>query len=182
MTSFLFGVVVLAGAIALAGFLLPSQVHVERQTTINASPEQVFSQINDFHAWNAWSPWATMDPEATLTIQGSGMGQTMVWDSQNPNVGKGRQEITQLEAPHVMKTHLDFGDMGRSDVTFTLKPIEDETSDDKTQITWSLDSDMREGVPMIKKPMNNFMGFFMDSMLGKTYEEGLANLKSVVER
>lgn len=176
MTSFVVGILGLGAIALIAGFLLPSQVHVERQTLINASPEKVFDRISDFNAWSAWSPWANIDPNATLEIQGSGVGQTMKWSSKNPNVGKGSQEITQLNAPHQLKTHLDFGEMGKSDVSFTLEPVED-----KTKVTWSFDSDMREGVPLIKKPINTFFGFFMDSMLGKTYEEGLSNLKTVVE-
>jgi len=138
--------------------------------------DQVFAQVNDFNAWEAWSPWAKLDPDATVNIEGAGVGQTMTWKSENPEVGNGSQTITTLEAPQKMVTHLDFGDMGVSDASFTLEP-----TDGQTKVTWSLDADMREGVPLLKQPMNTFLGFFMDSMLGTTYEEGLANLKSVVE-
>jgi uncharacterized protein YndB with AHSA1/START domain len=176
MASFLlFVLVLLVGAIALS-FFLPSQVHVERKTLINASPEQVFAQVSDFNAWQAWSPWAKIDPNAKMNIQGSGLGQTMTWQSENPKVGNGSQKITQLDSPRKLITHLDFEDMGSSDASFVLEP-----TDGKTLVTWSLDTDMREGVPLVKKPMNTYFGFFMDSMLGKTYEEGLANLKAVVE-
>jgi hypothetical protein len=40
---------------------------------------------------------------------------------------------------------------------------------------------MREGKPLMKQPINTYIGLFMDSMLGKNYEAGLANLKAVVE-
>lgn len=176
MTSFIVGILVLGIIALIAGFLLPSQVHVERQTLINASPEQVFARISDFNAWSDWSPWAKMDPDAELEIQGSGVGQTMKWSSENRNVGKGSQQITQLNAPHQLKANLDFEEMGKSDVSFTLEPIED-----KTKVTWSYDSDMRAGVPLVKQPIYTFFGFFIDSMLGKTYEKGLSNLKTVVE-
>jgi uncharacterized protein YndB with AHSA1/START domain len=173
MASFLlFVLVLLVGAIALS-FFLPSQVHVERKTLINASPEQVFAQVSDFNAWQAWSPWAK---NAKMNIQGSGLGQTMTWRSEHPKVGNGSQKITQFDSPRKLITHLDFEDMGSSDASFVLEP-----TDGKTLVTWSLDTDMREGVPLVKKPMNTYFGFFMDSMLGKTYEEGLANLKAVVE-
>ena len=160
----------------LAGFFLPSKVHVERQTLVDAPPQKVFSQVSDFNAWRAWSPWANIDPDATFKIEGAGVGQTMTWASDNPEVGTGSQKITTLEAPRKVVTHLDFGDMGVSDASFTLEPTEGITL-----VTWSLDSDMREGVPLVKKPMNTYFGFFMDSMLGNTYEQGLANLKAVVE-
>jgi len=162
-------------AIAL-GFLLPSQVHVERKILINASPEQVFAQVSDFNAWNAWSPWAKLDPNATMNIVGSGLGQTMTWQSKDPKVGSGSQKITQIDSPRKLTTQIDFGEMGISDASFVLEPI-----DGKTLVTWSLDTDMREGKPLMKQPINTYIGLFMDSMLGKNYEAGLANLKAVVE-
>ncbi|MEY2465687.1 MAG: hypothetical protein QOD03_208, partial [Verrucomicrobiota bacterium] len=36
----------------------PSDFRVTRSATIPASPEAVFAQVNDLHAWEAWSPWA----------------------------------------------------------------------------------------------------------------------------
>ena len=174
--AFLKGLLVVGAIALLAGFFLPSRVRVERQTLIEAPPEAVFAQVSDFHAWNAWSPWANIDPDATVTIEGTGVGQTMTWASDNPKVGNGRQEIVTLDSPRQLVTHLDFGDMGTSDASFILEP-----ADGKTSVTWRFDSDMREGVPLLKQPMQTFFGFFIDSMLGETYEEGLANLKAVVE-
>ena len=31
---------------------------ITRSTTIAAPPAVVFAQVNDFHKWDAWSPWA----------------------------------------------------------------------------------------------------------------------------
>lgn len=165
----------LVAAIAL-GFVLPSQVHVERTMAIAAPPETVFAWVSDFHRWEAWSPWATKDPDATMQINGSGVGQTMVWHSDQPEVGSGSQEIVELRDSQMMKTHLEFGDRGRADATFTLQP-----RDGKTLVTWSLDSDMRDGVPTWQQPLNTYMGFLMDSLLGHEYETGLQQLKAIAE-
>ena len=40
---------------------------------------------------------------------------------------------------------------------------------------------MREGVPVYMQPISTYMGFFMDAMVGKDYEKGLANLKRAAE-
>lgn len=159
------------------GFALPSDVHVERAITIDAPSEQVFAQISDLKAWDAWSPWAKIDPNAQMTVTGAGVGQTMVWSSENPQVGNGSQEVTALEAPNLLKTHLAFDDQGVADATFNL------TSDDEgaTQVTWSLDSSMGEDMPVYMQPVNAYMSLFMNVMLGKDYETGLQNLKEVVE-
>jgi uncharacterized protein YndB with AHSA1/START domain len=169
----LFALVVLVIA---GGYLLPSTVHVERDILIDAPPEQVYSLISDFSAWEGWSPWAKLDPNAAMTISGSGLGQTMSWASENPQVGQGTQTIVALDAPNALTTHLEFGNMGSADATFTLLP-----EDDQTRVVWSLDSDMREGVPLREQPINTYFGFLMNSMVGSDYEVGLQNLKALAE-
>jgi len=173
------GVIILFALVAvmlLGGFILPSQVHVERQALIEASPEAVFAEISDFNQWEKWSPWANIDPDADFAVEGEGVGQKMTWASENPEVGSGTQQVTALDSPRLLKTHLDFGDMGVSDATFALEP-----TDGKTLVTWSLDADVRESVPLLNQPMSTYFGFFMDSMVGEQYEKGLANLKETLE-
>ena len=172
----LLGLFAIVAMVVLGGYILPSQVHVERQAVINASPDRIFAEVSNFNNWNHWSPWAEMDPNGTVTITGKGEAQVMSWSSDNPEVGSGTQTITQLDRPQLMATHLDFGDMGESEATFTLKP-----TGDGTLVTWSLDTDMRKGIPVLDQPLSTYFGFFMDSMVGEQYEAGLANLKAVVE-
>jgi hypothetical protein len=173
IAAVLLGVLVLVGG---AGFVLPSQVHVERDTVISATPAEIFPLVSNFTAWDAWSPWADRDPEATMVVKGSGVGQTMTWSSKNPAVGTGSQQITELQAPNYVKTHLDFGQQGMADAAFTLVP-----EDGKTRVVWSLDTDMRAGVPLLQQPISTYFGFFMDGMIGKDYEIGLQRIKQQVE-
>jgi len=46
--------------------------------------------VNDFHRWNAWSPWARLDPDAINTFAGSesGTGAEFRWKG-NGQVGEG---------------------------------------------------------------------------------------------
>lgn len=161
----------------LGGFILPSQVHVERNIVINASPEKIFPVVSDLTAWQAWSPWAKLDPSMELAVSGSNIGQTMRWHSEDPRVGDGTQEITAIDSPRYIQTHLDFGDRGVSDATFQLSP-----QSDVTLVSWSLDADMKDNVPVLKQPISTYFGFAMDSMVGKDYEAGLANLKALIEK
>lgn len=171
---------IFAGVLAIlmgVGFALPSQAHVERDILINASPEQVFAYISDFKAWDTWSPWAKMDPNAAFVMTGSGVGQRMEWDSENADVGRGSQEVITLETPSLMKTHLEFEGQGIADATFELKE-----EDGETLVTWSLDSNMSEKTPLLLKPITNYFAVMMDSMVGPQYETGLNSLKDVVEK
>jgi uncharacterized protein YndB with AHSA1/START domain len=168
------------GAIALLfglGFLLPAHAHVERSIVIQAPPEQIFPQVSDLSAWEAWSPWATLDPDAQMTLEGEGVGQRMIWSSENPQVGEGSQVVTALEAPRYLQTHLEFAGQGIAEAAFELKPM----GEGQTQVTWSLDSEMREGVPLAMQPVSSYMGLLMDSMVGHDYETGLQNLKTLIE-
>src|SRR5687767_10913564 len=68
----------------------PNEFRVERKATMNAQPDEVFAQVNDFHKWDAWSPWAKLDPAAKYTYEGpaEGEGAIIKW-SGNDQVGEG---------------------------------------------------------------------------------------------
>ncbi|MGZ8847547.1 MAG: polyketide cyclase, partial [Pyrinomonadaceae bacterium] len=60
-------IIVLIAVFLVMVMLQPSQYQIERSATINAPAPVVFAQVNDFHKWNAWSPWANLDPNMKLT-------------------------------------------------------------------------------------------------------------------
>ncbi len=163
--------------VILLGFVLPDRAAIERETVINAPQEDVYALISDFEAWNAWSPWAKMDPDAEMSVSGEGVGHRMSWVSEDPNVGVGSQVITAMDPPNSLSTHLEFEGMGEADATFTLSPA----GDGATKVVWSFETNMRDGMPLHMQPVATYMGFFMDGMLGPQYEEGLTNLKAVAE-
>jgi len=120
----LLGLVVLAVVLVLIGFFLPASAHVERTTTIEASPATVFALVNGYRSFNKWSPWAERDPETEYLFEGpdSGVGAKMSWTSENPQVGTGFQEITLSEPPARVETHLDFGSQGTAEAFFAIEP------------------------------------------------------------
>ena len=72
---------------------------VERSTKIGAPREVVFAHINDFHAWNAWSPWAKLDPGMQTQFDGpsAGVGAGYRWAG-NKKVGEGSMRVTEAVA------------------------------------------------------------------------------------
>jgi hypothetical protein len=53
----------LALAVVVLGLLVvaarqPAEFRITRTATIAGPPPGVFAQVNDFHNWEAWSPWA----------------------------------------------------------------------------------------------------------------------------
>jgi uncharacterized protein YndB with AHSA1/START domain len=168
----LIGLVALVAVVVLVGFLLPSSVHVERSTTIQAPPDAVFPYVADYRKFNDWSPWAKLDPKTEYTITGEPgtVGAKMAWKSNDPNVGSGSQTLKKVEPPSRIETELDFGEHGVAQAFFAL-----EAAGGGTKITWGFDSDMG------MNPIGRWFGLMMDGMIGGDYEKGLANLKSVVE-
>lgn len=172
----LLGLFALFAVVVALGFLLPDKVRVERSALIAAPRETVFALVGDFNRWNEWSPWADIDPDTKYSISGSGVGQRMEWSSKNEKVGSGSQVIAEYDPPQRVKTELDFGEMSGGVATMTL-----DEADGGTRVVWTMETRMREGVPLIWRPMATYMGFFMEGMVGKDYEKGLARLKVAAE-
>ena len=168
----LIAIVLLALLLVIVGFLLPAKIHVERSAVIDAPPAVVFGLIDDFHNFNKWSPWAEMDPATKYTFEGAdhGVGHRMHWESDNPKVGSGSQEIIETVPESLVRTHLDFGPNGVATATFHLEP-----AGSGTQVTWALDTDLGNN------PAFRYFGLFFDRMVGPDYEKGLSNLKRVAE-
>jgi uncharacterized protein YndB with AHSA1/START domain len=166
-------VVVAIGGILLYAATKPDSFRVQRTVLINAPSDKVFPLINDMKAWTAWSPYEKKDPDMKRTFSGaaSGKGAVYEWDG-DKNVGKGRMEIMDVSEPSKVKIKLDFLKPFEAHNTaeFTLEP-----KGESTTVTWA----MYGPCPFIGKVMSVFLD--MDRMVGKDFEAGLANLKTVTE-
>jgi uncharacterized protein YndB with AHSA1/START domain len=169
--------VVLALAIAAVLILAarkPDTFRVQRATTVKAPPDKIFPLINDFHQWGAWSPYETRDPVMKRSYSGAerGKGAVYGWEG-NKNVGSGRMEILDTQAPSKIVIKLDFFAPfeGHNTAEFTMLP-----QGDGTNVTWS----MHGPSPFIGRIMHVFIN--MDRMVGKDFEAGLANLKRLTEK
>ena len=165
-------VVVLVLLFVAGGFLLPREVSVARSVDISAPPGEVFGHVNSLRATQEWSPWLERDPNVAVTYSGpeEGVGASMAWESKDPQVGVGTQEIVASETDQRVETALDFGPMGTATASFIL-----EDTGGGTRVTWDLVADMGND------PMGRWMGLMMDRWVGADYEQGLSNLKALVE-
>jgi len=151
----------------------PSDFRVARTATMSVPAPAVFAQVNDFHNWEAWSPWAKLDPKAKTSFEGpsAGTGAIFRWAGNN-EVGEGSMTITESRPSDLIRIKLEFLKpmAGTSTAEFSFKP-----EGDKTAVTWSMTGKNN----FIAKAMCLFMN--MDKMVGGKFEEGLASMKSVVE-
>ena len=170
--------ILLALAVVVIAFVIlvavqPADFRIARSITIAAPPAAVFAQVNDFHAWPEFSPWAKLDPGMKTSYAGppAGTGAGYSWAG-NPKVGEGRMTITESRPNDLIRIKLEFLKPFKATNTaeFTFR-----AEGSQTAVTWSMSG------------VNSFMfkavGLFMnmDNMIGGDFEKGLANLKSVTE-
>jgi len=167
-------VVVLISAVLAYAATKPDTFRVQRSAHIKATPELIFPHIDTLTNWAAWSPWEKLDPAMKKAPSGpvSGKGAVYEWDG-NTDVGTGRMEITESTPPSRIMIKLDF-----------LKPFEAhnqaefalERVGDATHVTWAMFGPQ----PYLMKVMGLFIN--CEKMVGKDFEAGLANLKTIVEK
>jgi len=151
----------------------PAEFRVERSATIAAPPEEVFAQVNDFHAWKEWSPWAKLDPQSKDTYEGpaSGTGSVFKWSGNN-EVGEGMMTITDSQPNELIRIKLEFTRpfAATNTTEFTFKP-----EGDQTRVNWAMFGENT----FVGKAMHLVMD--MDKMVGGSFDQGLTQMKSVVE-
>jgi uncharacterized protein YndB with AHSA1/START domain len=151
----------------------PNDFKVTRSAQIAAPPEKVFEQVNDFHNWDAWSPWAKLDPDAKNSFDGptEGKGASFAWSGNN-QIGEGHMTILDSRPNELVSIDLVF-DRPKQDpalTEFTLQP-----EGDQTNVTWTMSGKHT----FMSKAICMFMN--MDKMVGGSFEEGLAKMKEIVE-
>ena len=170
---FLIGLAAILLLLVLIVALRPSDFRITRSATFAVPPPILFEHVNDLHRWNDWSPWAKLDPNARYTYSGSetGPGARLAWIGNN-QVGEGRMTIVDSLPTERVRMKLEFIKpfAATNTAEFTFTP-----EGDQTRITWS----------MFGK--NNFMCKAMslvmncEKMVGGQFEQGFANLRSIVE-
>jgi uncharacterized protein YndB with AHSA1/START domain len=152
----------------------PSTFQIERQTSIAAPPDVVFAQVNDFHAWGAWSPWEKLDPTMKKTFRGpnAGAGSVYEWVG-NDKVGEGRMTIEKSDPSSHIAIKLEFLKpwTATNMTTFAFAP----EGAGSTKVTWAMSGENN----FMAKGFSLFMN--MDKLIGGDFERGLAALKVAAE-
>jgi uncharacterized protein YndB with AHSA1/START domain len=165
--------IAIAAVLALAA-TKPGMLRVQRSVNIKAPAETIFPLITDFQQWRNWSPYENKDPAMKRTYSGAerGKGAAYAWDG-DKNVGSGRMEILEASAPQKIVIKLDFFTPfeGHNTAEFTMLP-----QGDGTHVTWVMHGPARFMTKLIQVFMN------LDNMIGKDFEAGLANLKTITEK
>jgi hypothetical protein len=170
----LVGFLLLAVTFATVVWLQPDGYRITRSAVIAAPAAAVFPHVNDLRRWQDWSPWARLDPAATVTFAGpqAGVGASLRWDD-NDKVGAGTVTITESKPNERIATRTDFvkpfAGTGYSDFIFSQ-------TGGQTNVIWT----MTGAHNFVGKAIYLVRG--MEATLGSAFENGLARLKLVSER
>ena len=165
----------LAGIVVLLlviGLFLPKTYKVEKSISIKSKPETVYMLVSNFKLWKLWSPWTKeSDPTARFEFAGENGKTGTTWTWEGEKMGSGVLTVTEVKPSSSFTFEVAFQKgKYKSAEQFTIGQ-----TGDSCQVSWTDKGDFGFN------PVARFMGLFMDRMMGKYFEQGLAKLKTVAE-
>ena len=148
---------------------------VETQVVIDQPVQLVFDYIRFLGNQDSFSVWAGLDPNMQKSYRGvdGTVGFVSAWQSDNPDVGSGEQEIKAIAEAKRIDFELRFYQpfAAVSPAYMTTEAIAPQ----QTRVSWGFAGHM--SYPM------NLMLLFMDveSIIAADLQQGLDNLKLILE-
>ena len=156
-------------------FVMPTKVHVERSVVAQAPASVVYKHIAQLKNFNEWTVWGKKDSTNKYMYEGTDgtIGAVSNWKGDPKTTGEGSMKIVALEPDKSAKYHMVFIKPRASEADSYVN-LQDSSG--MTKVTWGFDMET-------PRPWNIFNLFFnLDKMLGKDFEDGLANLKATSEK
>ncbi len=168
-------IIIIAMIVAILGYaaVSPKDFKIEKSITINKPVAEVFSYLRLIKNSESWQPWTRMDPEMKKEFKGvdGTVGAISSW-SGNSQVGIGEEEIKAISENQRIDFELRF--VKPLQTTNTAFLSTEEISANETKVTWS----MSGNTPF---PFN-LICIMMHETVEKNFEQGLNNLKTILEK
>lgn len=157
---FIISLVVLVVVVTCISLLIPSHVRVSRATTIVAPKEAVMARLSDPSRWHEWYPMKDsmkiLMKDGKANGIGTGNGQGLV--------------ITKVTDTSVLASGMGSGK--KAETGWNVLP---GSAPNSVSVQWYTDFYLGW------YPWNKFSGLLLDRSHGPMMEEGLTNLKKLVE-
>lgn len=163
-------VIIFLVAIAIiVPYFLPDNVSVSEKTTINATPQLVFRQVNKLSNWKSWSPFES-DTTMVDSYAGPEQGVGAIRSWTGDKVGDGEMTILESDPYSYIRNKLAFGPDGGGGVgTWNFA-----NGEDGTEVTWNIRIlDMGY--------LERWFGLFANMTLKPMMKKGLNKLKETAE-
>ncbi|MGQ0827764.1 MAG: SRPBCC family protein [Bacteroidota bacterium] len=171
----LLGIVAIVALLLIIALFVKKEYAVEREVAINKPKQEVFDYVKFVKNQDNFSVWNQKDPSMKKEYTGTDgtVGFIYAWEG-NKDVGKGEQEIKGITEGERVDFELRFKlpFEANDDAYMTTEAM----GDSQTKVKWGFSGKM-------PYPMNIMLLFMdMDAMLGKDLQDGLNNLKIVLEK
>jgi uncharacterized membrane protein len=158
LKRFLLVILGLVAVALIAALFVKKEYALAKEITINKPKQQVYDYISLLKNQNNYGTWFKADPKMKQTYTGTDgtVGYVSAWESET------------MKTAMLFKGFIDF----KSEASMDLKSVNDSV----TNVNWT----MSGSTPWPFNLMNVFMN--MEDAVGKDYTQGLANLKSILEK
>ncbi len=172
MRKFLSFIILLLLILGIIGYLLPTNFTVSRTETISSTAAHIHEYVGDLNKWQTWTAWKGKDPEIAITIgeRTTGIGASQSWTDKH---GGGSLTFTSWSPEKGIEYDLFFQG-GKYKSKSAIKY--DTSSQTRTRVHWTLEGDM--SMPII----GGYFALFMKYSIGKMFQDGLNQLKTIVEQ
>jgi Polyketide cyclase / dehydrase and lipid transport len=160
----------------IAGLFIKNEYTIAKEVMINKPNDTVFKYIKYLKNQDNYSVWNRKDPKSIKTYVGQDatVGFLSSWDSQDPNIGAGTQEITKIEENKRFDLELRFKRPMESTATAFMST--EKISENSTKVTWSFTG-------KFDYPVNAIMPLIgVKKMLGNDMQKSLDDLKVLFEK
>ncbi len=155
----------------VVAIFLPSEYKVERSIEINLPADSIYNYVADFNNFQAWNPWTPLEPGHKYEVTGdsASVGQRYFWEGKT--IGSGQMTFTELKPYSYIKSDIEFlkPNSGKGIVEWNF-----EQQGNSTKVTWGI-------IGEAGYPIGRYFGLMMDGFLGKSFEDGMKNLKKNCE-
>jgi uncharacterized protein YndB with AHSA1/START domain len=160
------------GAVLAIAATRPDTFAFARTARIAASPERLFPLIDDLRQMNRWNPYALRETGGTTAYSGPASGKGAAFAFAGSKSGTGSIEIVDSTFPCEVVLRLSMLKPFKADNTVNFRLARQGRA---TDVTWAISGRQ----PLLAK----VMGLVLDceKMMGRDFEEGLANLKAIAE-
>lgn len=165
MRTFLLIITIMILTFFLVAAILPDAYHMERRVAIDASPSQVFEQVNELENWKNWNPEM---PEMQFNEIPKGAGARQEWET--PKGGKGYLEIKRAVPGQIIQAEMKFPGYDTFETNWMLRP-----EGDSTYATWGMD------FGSLDYPLGRYSGVLTNKRMQANIYVGLQNLKTHLE-
>ena len=175
MKKFLYIVLGIIALFFIVAAFAPKDYSVVKSVEINQPKDVVFNYIKYLKNQDNFSKWANIDPDMKKTYRGTDgtVGFVSRWESEHEQVGIGEQEIMKIEEGKRVDYELRFEKPWES-VSPAYMTVE-STASGGTKVDWAFEGEM-------SYPSNIMLLFMnMEEMIGNDLQEGLDNLKEILE-